>query len=85
MQSYIRRLGEGFDGLRALMKFALPLLIKVSASKAVLVIRVWGSRSDLSCHQLESTSHRTVGYPFITNLCRPTLDGFVTLEAFDKP
>jgi hypothetical protein len=30
------------------MKSALPLLIRVSASKAVLVIRVWESRSNLS-------------------------------------
>jgi hypothetical protein len=34
MPPYIRRLGEGFYGLRALMKFALPLLISISASKA---------------------------------------------------
>jgi hypothetical protein len=53
MQSYIRRLGESFDGLRALMKSALPLLISISASKVVLASRVWGSRSDLSCHHFE--------------------------------
>jgi hypothetical protein len=62
MQSYIRRLSESFYGLRALMKSALPLLIRVSASKAMLVIRVWGSRSDLWCHQLEFASHRAVGF-----------------------
>ena len=47
--------------LRALMKSALPLLNKASASKAVVHNRVWGSRSDLLCHHLESTSHRAVG------------------------
>ena len=61
MQSYIRRLGESFDGLRALMKSALPLLIRVSASKAVLVIRVWESRSNLSVSSSRVYSHRTVG------------------------
>ena len=55
MQSYIRRLGESLYRLRALMKSALPLLISISASKALLAIRVWGSRSDLLCHHFEST------------------------------
>src|SRR6266853_6404756 len=39
-------------GLRALMKSALPLLITTAASRALYLIRVEGSRSDLSCHQL---------------------------------
>jgi len=62
MQSYIRPLSEGFVFLRALMKFALPLLSRTSASRAVSQHRVWGSRSDLLCHQLEHISHRTVGF-----------------------
>ena len=41
MQSYIRRLGESFDCLRALMTSALPFLIRVLTSKATWVIRVW--------------------------------------------
>jgi len=40
------------------MKSALPLLITTAASRALYLIRVWGSRSDLSCHQLAPTSHR---------------------------
>src|SRR6266704_5036781 len=48
-------------GLRALMKSALPLLITTAASRALDLIRVKGSRSDLSCHQLDSTSHRAAG------------------------
>src|SRR6266853_2802225 len=48
-------------GLRALMKSALPLLITTAASRALYLIRVKGSRSDLSCHQLDSTSHRAAG------------------------
>jgi hypothetical protein len=62
MPPYIRRLGEGFDALRALMKSALPLLYKAAASKTMLHDRVWGSRSDLWCHQLESYLHRAVGF-----------------------
>jgi len=50
-----------FYGLRALMKSALPLLITTAASRALSLIRVKGSRSDLSCHQLDSTSHRAAG------------------------
>src|SRR5713226_1863872 len=42
-------------GLRALMKSALPLLITTAASRALYLIRLEGSRSDLSCHQLEPT------------------------------
>jgi len=42
------------------MKSALPLLSRTAASQAVSQNRVWGSRSDLSCHQLNGTSHRTV-------------------------
>jgi hypothetical protein len=61
MQSYIRRLDESLDGLRALMKSALPLLISISASKVLLASSVWGSWSDLECHQLEFASHRAVG------------------------
>ena len=44
--------------LRALMKSALPLLNNALASRAVSSFRVWGSRSDLSCHQLDHPSHR---------------------------
>src|SRR5712671_8175226 len=50
-----------FYGLRALMKSALPLLITTAASRALSLIRVKGSRSDLSCHQLDATSHRAAG------------------------
>jgi len=60
MQSYIRPLSEGIAYLRALMKSALPLLNKTSASRAVSSFRVWGSRSDQSCHQRDHTSHRAV-------------------------
>ena len=45
-------------GLRALMQSALPLLITTAASRALYLIRVKGSRSDLSCHQRDPTSHR---------------------------
>jgi len=62
MQSYIRPLCEGVIYLRALMKSAPPLLNNASASKAVSSFRVWGSRSDLSCHQRDHTSHRTGGF-----------------------
>src|SRR2546421_12386584 len=48
-------------GLRALMKSALPPLITTAASRALSLIRVEGSRSDLSCHQLDSTLHRAAG------------------------
>src|SRR5689334_3034766 len=40
------------------MKSALPPLITTAASRALYLIRVEGSRSDLSCHQLDPTSHR---------------------------
>jgi hypothetical protein len=62
MPPYIRPLGEGLRCLRALMKSALPLLNKSSVSKPAVHDRVWGSWSDRWCHQLESTSHLTVGY-----------------------
>src|SRR5262245_26017300 len=62
MPSYIRPLREGIASLRALMKSALPLLNKTSASIAMSTFRVWGSRSDRSCHQREHTSHRAVGF-----------------------
>src|SRR4029434_10708235 len=61
MQAYIRPLCEGIIYLRALMKSAPPLLNNDSASKAVSSFRVWGSRSDLSCHHLDHTSHRAGG------------------------
>ena len=84
MPSYIRRLGEGFDGLRALMKFALPLLIKVSALKAMLVIRVWESRSDLGCHQLEFVSHRAVGcFNFLPSIFLALLSNFLPEKVLD--
>ena len=47
--------------LRALMHSALPPLITTAASRALSLIRVEGSRSDLACHQLEPTSHRAAG------------------------
>jgi len=47
-------------GLRALMKSALPLLITTAASEALYPVRVWGSRSDRSCHQFDHPSHRAV-------------------------
>jgi hypothetical protein len=62
MQSYIRPHSEGIWYLRALMKSALPLLNNALASRAVSTFRVWGSRSDLSCHQLDHPSHRAVGF-----------------------
>src|SRR5438128_6150697 len=49
------------SGLRALMKSALPPLITTAASRALDLIRVEGSRSDLSCHQLAATWHRAAG------------------------
>ena len=62
MQAYIRPLCEGSLALRALMKSALPLLNNAVASLAVSSFRVWESRSDLSCHQRDHTSHRAAGY-----------------------
>jgi hypothetical protein len=44
------------------MKSALPLLNHALASRAGSTFRVWGSRSDLSCHQLDHPSHRAVGF-----------------------
>jgi hypothetical protein len=41
--------------LRALMKYALLLLINLSAVTALDNVRVWRSRSDLSCHQFRYT------------------------------
>jgi len=61
MQPYIRPLSEDIQGLRALMKSALPHLITTAASWALYLRRLGGSRSDRSCHQLESTSHRAAG------------------------
>src|SRR6266498_5944149 len=43
------------------MQSALPPLITTAASRALYLIRVEGSRSDLSCHQLASTWHRAAG------------------------
>jgi len=43
------------------MKSALPLLITTSASGALYLRRLWGSRSDRSCHQLDYTSHCAAG------------------------
>src|SRR2546430_17343654 len=48
-------------GLRALMKSALPRLITTAASRALYLHRLGGSRSDLSCHQLDPTSHGAEG------------------------
>src|SRR5712664_1425896 len=50
-------LGKTFYGLRALMKSALPRLITTTASRALYLRRLGGSRSDRSCHQLDYTSH----------------------------
>jgi hypothetical protein len=47
--------------LRALMKSALPLLITTAASEALYLRRLGGSRSDLSCHQFDHTSHCAEG------------------------
>jgi hypothetical protein len=65
MQSYIRPLGEGIIYLRALMKSALPLLNKTSASRAVSSFRVGGSWSDRLCHQRDYTSHRAGGFLYL--------------------
>src|SRR5918996_6430263 len=71
MQSYIRPLSEGIVALRARINSALPRLNKTSVSKTVSTFRVWGSRSDLSCHQLDHTSHRAGG--FLTRLASSLL------------
>jgi len=42
------------------MQSALPLLITTAASGALYPVRVWGSRSDRSCHHLDHPSHRAV-------------------------
>src|SRR5262249_39700841 len=44
-----------FHSLRALMKSALPRLITTTASRALSLRRLGGSRSDRSCHQLVHT------------------------------
>src|SRR5262249_45865904 len=56
MQPYIRPLSEDIPCLRALMKSALPRLITTSASRALYLRRLGGSRSDRSRHQLVHTS-----------------------------
>ena len=73
MQSYIRPRGEGIRYLRALMKSALPLLNKTSASQAVSQIRAGGSRADHSGHQRDYTSPRAVGFFTLSTqpACRP--------------
>src|SRR5438270_8569538 len=50
------------QGLRALMKSALPLLITTAASGALYLRRLGGSRSDRSCHQFNHTSHCAVRF-----------------------
>src|SRR5215831_8057583 len=50
-----------FHSLRALMKSALPRLITTTASRALYLRRLGGSRSDRSCHQLVHTSHGAEG------------------------
>ena len=82
MPSYIRPLREGFSSLQALMKSALPLLNNALASRAVSTFRVWGSRSDRSCHQLEHTSHRAVGF---LNLLASTAPLLASLFAVKTP
>jgi len=42
------------------MQSALPLLITTAASGALYPVRIWGSRSDRSCHHLDHPSHRAV-------------------------
>jgi hypothetical protein len=77
MPSYIRPLCEGHFALRALMKSALSLLNNALASQAVSSFRVWESRSDLSCHQRDHTSHRAAGYLNLLMLpsqCHPLSD-----------
>jgi hypothetical protein len=55
MQLYIRPVEQrALLALLALMKSAL-LLMRSAASQAVSQTRVWRSRSDLSCHQLNET------------------------------
>jgi len=61
MQTYMRPRCEGYFALRALMKSALPLLSNAVASQAGSSFRVWGSWSDLLCHQRNHTSHRAAG------------------------
>src|SRR5438128_7831642 len=60
-------------GLRALMKSALPPLITTAASRALYLIRVEGRRSDLSCHQLDSTLHRAAGLLHVLRKCALTI------------
>src|SRR5215510_5927482 len=50
-----------FHSLRALMKSALPRLITTTASRALSLRRLGGSRSDRSWHQLVHTSHGAEG------------------------
>jgi hypothetical protein len=61
MQTYMRPRCEGYFALRALMKSALPLLSNAMASQAGSSFRVWGSWSDLLCHQRNYPSHRAEG------------------------
>src|SRR5215510_7586603 len=76
MPSYIRPLCEGHFALRALMQSALPLLNNAVASQAGSSFRVWGSRSALSCHQRDHTSHRAAGYlPEVFSVHRPVVVG----------
>jgi len=83
MPSYIRPHSEDSVYLRALMKSALSLLNTTSASRAVSPNRVWESRSDLSCHHLEHTSHRTVGYcNFLASTSLVWLWSFLPGQAF---
>jgi len=44
------------------MQSALPLLNNAVASQAGSSFRVWGSWSDLSCHQRDPPAHRAAGY-----------------------
>src|SRR5512132_247905 len=84
MPSYIRPLREGFTPLRALMKSALPLLNNALASQAVSTFRVWGSRSDRSCHQLEHTSHRAVGFLNLLASTAPVLASLLAVKIPDN-
>jgi hypothetical protein len=88
---------KAFTSLRALMKSALPLLIKSAASEALDTSRFWGSRSDLSCHQLDHTSHRAEGFfncrwqvkqqlKYLTTInCRPSPFGANVSVRVDTP
>src|SRR5947208_10647596 len=84
MPSYIRPHSEESVSLRALMTSALSRLNTTAASRAVSQPRVCESRSDLSCHHREHTSHRTVGYcNFLASTSLLWLCSFLPDQALD--